>query len=99
MVVIDALSMIYLVVFLCILYVGVPVEFCVREFVWRENHNIKRVIFYDILYHLNIIFLQHVFEALNNFFSYSKTTRKECTKVHSIFTTHIKELENIFLMV
>jgi hypothetical protein len=91
--------MIYLVVLLRMLNMGVQVEICVREVIWMVNNNRKPMNFCDILYHLNVIFLQCVFEALKSVFSYSKTTRTECTKVHSVSAAQIKELGEIFLMV
>jgi hypothetical protein len=91
--------MIYLVVLLCMLNMGVQVEICAREVVWRVNNNRKPTNFCDILYCLNVIFLQCVFEALNNVFSYSKTMRTECTKVHFVSAAQIKELGERFLMV
>jgi hypothetical protein len=48
--------------------------------------------FHDMLYYSNVILLQHDFEALNNVFSYSKTTRTECTKVHYVYASQIKYL-------
>jgi hypothetical protein len=77
----------YLVVFLHMLYMSVQVEFCVHEVLWRVNNNRKPMKFRDILYYLNAIFLQRVFEALNNVFKYSKTMRTECTKVHYLLET------------
>jgi hypothetical protein len=72
--------MIYLVLLLCMVNMGLQVEICVREVVWRVNNNRKPVIFCDVLYHLNVIFLQRVFEGLKSVFSNSKTTRQRCTK-------------------
>jgi hypothetical protein len=80
--VIGAWSMIYLMVLLCMLNMGAHIEICAHEFVGRMNNNRKLVNFHDILYCLNIIFLQCVFEALNSVFSYSKTTIIVYTKVH-----------------
>jgi hypothetical protein len=74
--------MIYLMVFLHMLNIGVQVETCVCEVIWRVNNDRKLVIFCDVLYHLNIIFLQHVFEALKRVFSYSKSIRKNCMYFH-----------------
>jgi hypothetical protein len=48
---------IYLGVFLRMLYMGVHVGSCVREVVWRVNKSEKLMIFCDVLYHLNAIFL------------------------------------------
>jgi hypothetical protein len=81
------------------LNMGVQVEICAREVVWMMNNNEKPTKFRDILYYLNVIFLQRVFEALKSIFSYSKIMRLEFTKVHSIFVSQIKELREIFLMV
>jgi hypothetical protein len=77
----------------------VQVEICARKFVWRVNKIIKPMIFCDILYHLNAIFLQCVFEVLKCIFRYLKTKRIECYKERYIFSSQIKELRDIFLMV
>jgi hypothetical protein len=84
---------------LCMLNMGVHFQIGACEVVWMVYHNRKPVIFCDILYCLKVIFLQCVFEALNNVFSYSKTTRTECTKVYSISVAQMKELRESFLMV
>jgi hypothetical protein len=63
-------SMHYLMVLLHMLNMGVHVQICVREVVWMVYNNKKLVNFYDILYYLKVIFLQCIFEALNNVFSY-----------------------------
>ena len=55
--------------------------------------------FYDILYCLKVIFFQRVFEALNNVFSYSKTPRTKCTKIHYVSATQMKDIRETFLMV
>jgi hypothetical protein len=52
---------------------GCNVQICACEVVWMVYNNRKLVNFCDILYCLKVIFLQCVFEALNNVFSYSKT--------------------------
>jgi hypothetical protein len=49
--------MIYLVVLMCMINMGVNIEICVREIVWRVNNNEKPTKFRDILYYLNAIFL------------------------------------------
>jgi hypothetical protein len=46
------------------------VEICARKVIWRVNNNKKPMIFRDVLYHLNVIFLQHVFEALESVFRF-----------------------------
>jgi hypothetical protein len=69
-------SMIYLVVFLCMLNMGVQVKICAHEVVWMVNNNEKVANFHNILYRSNVIFLQRVFEGLSNVFSYSKTMRE-----------------------
>jgi hypothetical protein len=80
-VVIGARSTIYLVVLLCMLNMGVQIEICECKVVWRVNNSGKPMNFHDFLYCLNVIFLQCVFEAPKSVFSYSKSTRTECTKV------------------
>jgi hypothetical protein len=97
--VIDARSTIYLVVLLCMLNMSVQIEICAREVTWRMNNNGKPTNFHDILYCLNVIFLQCVFEGLNNVFSYSKTRTTKCTKALFISATQIKYLGESFLMV
>jgi hypothetical protein len=97
--VIGAHSMIYLVMFLCMVNKGVQVEICAREVVGRVNNNKKVGIFCDVLYHLNVIFLQCIFEGLKSVFRNAKTTRIDCTRVHSVFAAQIKYLKEIFLMV
>jgi hypothetical protein len=78
MIFIDVRSMNYLVELLHILYMGVQVEICVHEFAWSVNNNIKPTIFCDVLYDLNVIFFQRVFEALKNVFRYSnKISRRD----------------------
>jgi hypothetical protein len=77
--VIGVRSMIYFVVLLCMLYMGVQVENCAFKVIWRVNNNRKPTIFCDVLYYLNAIFLQRIFEALKSIFRYSKTTRIDCT--------------------
>jgi hypothetical protein len=62
----SARSTIYLVLFLHMVNMGVQVEICAREVIRRENNNKKPTIFCDVLYHLNVIFLQRVFEALKS---------------------------------
>ena len=62
-------------------------------------NNVKLANFCDILYSLNVIFLQYVFEDLNNVFKYSKATRTKCKKTHSFYAAQIKEIKEIFLMV
>jgi hypothetical protein len=64
---------------------------CMNSFEGRTTIE-NQQIFYDVLYHLNVIFLQRIFEALNNISSYSKTTRIECAKAHYVFVSQIKEL-------
>jgi hypothetical protein len=99
-VVIGAQSMIYLVVLLHMLNMGVQVEICAREsHLDGEQQQKTNEFLRHFIYHLNVIFLQRVFEALNSVFSYSKTTRTECTKVHFVSAAQIKELREIFLMV
>jgi hypothetical protein len=78
---------------------GAQIGICARKVVWRVNNNKKPVIFCDILYHLNDIFLQRVFEALKRIFSNAETTRKDGAKAHPISTSQIKYLGEIFLMV
>jgi hypothetical protein len=63
------------------------------------NNNEKPMNLRDILYCLNVIFLQCVFEGLNSVFSYSKTIRTECAKAHYVSAAQIKELGESFLMV
>jgi hypothetical protein len=89
----------YLVVLMCMLNMGVQVEICAHEVVWKANNHRKPVIFCDVLYHLNAIFLQCIFYGLNNVFSYSKTTRIDYDKVHYVSTSQIKDLGESFLMV
>jgi hypothetical protein len=60
--------MIYLVVLLCMINMGVQVEICALEVVWMVNDDEKPKNFCDILYCLNAIFLQRVFEALKSVF-------------------------------
>jgi hypothetical protein len=91
--------MIYIVVFLCMVNIGVQVEICAHKVILMVNNSRKPVIFCDVLYHLNVIFLQRIFEGLNNVFSYSKTTRTKCAKAHYVSETQIKELGESFLMV
>jgi hypothetical protein len=78
---------------------GLQVEVFVCEVIWRVNNSRKPTIFYDVLYHLNVVFLQHVFEALKSIFSNTKTMRTKCAKTHSISAAQIKELKEKFLMV
>jgi hypothetical protein len=87
------------VVLLHMVNMGVLVEICVREVVGRVNNNGKLVIFCDVLYHFNVIFLQRVFEGLNNVFSYSKTTQTECALAHFVFRSQIRDFGESFLMV
>jgi hypothetical protein len=89
----------YLVVLLHMLNMGLQIEICAREVVWMVNNSKKLVNFRDILHCLDVIFLQRVFEALNRVFSYSKTTRTYCTKLHYVSATQIKEPRESFLMV
>jgi hypothetical protein len=89
----------YLMVLLCMLNMGVHFQICVCEVVWMVYNNRKPVNFCDILYCLKVIFLQRVFEALNNVFSYSKTMRTECTKVHFVSAAQMKDPRERFLMV
>jgi hypothetical protein len=80
-------------VLLCMLNMGVQVQICAREVIWMVYNNRKPTNFCDILYCLKVIFLQRVFEALNNVFSYSKTPRTECTKctkVHFVSAAQMK---------
>jgi hypothetical protein len=70
--------MISLVFFLHMVNMGLQVEICVCKFIWKANNNIKLVIFCDILYHLNVILLQHVFGGLKSVFINSKATRQRC---------------------
>jgi hypothetical protein len=88
----------YLMMLLHMLNMGVQVQICVCEAVWMVYKK-KLVNLCDILYCSNVIFLQCDFEALNNVFSYSKTLRTECTKVHFVFLAQIKEPGERFLMV
>jgi hypothetical protein len=53
--------MIYLVVLLHKVNMGVHVEIFSCEVIWRVNNNGKLTNFHDILYALNVIFLQHDF--------------------------------------
>jgi hypothetical protein len=78
---------------------GLQFEICARGVVWKVNNSIKPVIFCDILYHLNVIFLQRVFEGLKSVFSNSKTTRQRCTEGTVVSAAQMKELKEIFLMV
>jgi hypothetical protein len=55
--------------------------------------------FHGILYYLNVIFLQRVFEALKSIFRYSKTKRIDYIKAHFVYVSQIKELGESFLMV
>jgi hypothetical protein len=89
----------YFMVFLRMPNMGVQVQICALEVVWMVYNNKKPVNLCDILYCLKVIFLQHVFEALNNVFSYSKTPRTECTKVHFFYVVQIKDPGERFLMV
>jgi hypothetical protein len=73
-------SMIYHVLFLHMVNIGLQIEICACGFVWRVNNSRKPEIFCDILYHLNVIFLQHVFEGLKSIFSNSKTMIQRCTE-------------------
>jgi hypothetical protein len=73
--VISAWSTIYLVVLLYMLNMGVQIKIYAREVFWRVKNNKKPMNFCDVFYCLNDIFLQCVFEALNNVFSNSKTMR------------------------
>jgi hypothetical protein len=98
-VVIGAQSTIYLLLLFCMLNMGVQVEIFAREVFWRVNNSRKPAIFCDVLYHLNVMFLQRVFEALKSVFSNAKTTRTGCTKIHFVSAAQIKELGEIFLMV
>jgi hypothetical protein len=52
---------------------GLKVEIYAREVVWRVNNSRKPATFCDVLYHLNVIFLQRIFEALKSVFSNAKT--------------------------
>ena len=58
---------------LCMVNMGVYVEIRARKFIWRVNNNGKPVNFRNILYSLNVIFLQRIIEALKRIFSNSKT--------------------------
>jgi hypothetical protein len=89
----------YLVVLLRMLNMGVQVEMFAHEVVWMVNNIKKTTNFHDILYHLNVIFLQLVFEGLNSVFRYSKTTKKNCNKVYYVSAAQIKYLGESFLMV
>jgi hypothetical protein len=80
----------YLMEFLCILNMGAHFQIGAREVFWMVYNNKKPIIFCDILYCLKVIFFQHVFEALNNAFSYLKTMRIKCIEVHSIFADQMK---------
>jgi hypothetical protein len=60
-VVVGARSTIYIVVLLRMINMGVQVEIFVCKVVWMANKSVKPMIFYDILYCLNVIFLQRVF--------------------------------------
>jgi hypothetical protein len=73
-------STIYHVLFLHMVNIGLQIEICACGFVWRVNNSRKLEIFCNVLYHLNVIFLQHVFEGLKSIFSNSKTMIQRCTK-------------------
>jgi hypothetical protein len=75
---ISVQRMIYLVFFLHMVNTGALIEICACEVVWRMNNSRKSTIFCDVLYHLNVIFLQCFFEGLKIFFSISnKRARRE----------------------
>jgi hypothetical protein len=81
------------------LNMGLQVKKIPLKVIWMVYNNRKPVNFYQILYCLKVIFLQCVFEAQNNIFIYSKTLRKECTKVHSISVAQMKDPGVSLLMV
>jgi hypothetical protein len=89
----------YLIVLLRMLNMGVHIEICACEVVWRVKNSGKPAKFRDILYYLNVIFLQRIFEDLKSIFSNERTTIIECTKVHFLFASQIKDIEESFLMV
>jgi hypothetical protein len=89
----------YLMELLHMLNMGVHFQICAHKVVWMVYNSRKPVNFCDILYCLKVIFLQRIFEALNNVFSYSKTMRIMCTKEHYLSATQMKEPEEKFLMV
>jgi hypothetical protein len=62
---------------------GLQFEICAREVIWRVNNSRKSVIFYDVLYHLNVIFLQRVFEGLKSIFSNAKP-REQSVMRHTV---------------
>jgi hypothetical protein len=75
---------------------GAQIEICVHEVVWRVKNNRKPKNFRDVLYRLNVTFLQCIFDSLKSIFSNSKkkkkNTRTECDKAHFVFASQIKEL-------
>jgi hypothetical protein len=85
-------------VLLHMINMGVHVQICVHEVIWMVYNSRKLVNLCDILYCLKVIFLQRIFEALNNVFSYSKTSRTYSTKVHFVSTSQMKEPRERFLM-
>jgi hypothetical protein len=89
----------YLMVLLCMLNMGVHFQISVCKVIWMAYNNIKLVNLRSNLYCLKVIFLQRVFEALNNIFIYSKTMITNCTKVHFVYVVQMKEPREIFLMV
>jgi hypothetical protein len=72
---------------------GLQVEICACEVIWKVNNNRKPMIFCDVLYHLNVIFLQRVFEGLKSIFSNSKTTRQRCTKGTLVSAAQMKRAQ------
>jgi hypothetical protein len=70
---------------------GAYIEIFACQVVSRVNKNRKLVKFRDILYYLNVIFLQRVFEARKRVFSMSKTLKKCYRKGCQIFATHMEE--------
>jgi hypothetical protein len=90
--------MCHLMVLLRMLNIGVHVQIFARKVVWMVYNNRKPVNLCDILYCLKVIYLQRVFEALNNVFSYSKNLRIECTKEHVVYSSQIKYPGERFLI-
>jgi hypothetical protein len=78
----------YLMVLLCILNMGVNFQIVAHEVICMVYNRRKPVNFYDIVYYLQVNFLQHVFKALNNIFKYSKP--REQTVLRNFIFVQIK---------